>query len=292
MLEKVVCPFYSVGQCKFKDQCLREHHKEDCKDSLCRRKGCPKRHRRPCRYGNICKIYNKDKSCEFRHYFIDLDKNNKTYESVTNQLKDSKELVLKLRLEILELEKLNKEKVLLIDDLSFKIANTVLPNDEETWYDCNETDQLKSDFSQLSSKYNELLSELAESKNLLKQFSIQKDKVKETVSCKHCNSQFENEPNLNIHIESDHRVKCKLCKLTFNSNTSFQKHEELSHEQSHTIIKDTLICKYCKTVYSDADALRKHAKNDHKIKCEKCLIIFKNQEAKNEHIWEDHPRTQ
>ena len=164
MLEKVVCPFYSVGQCKFKDQCLREHHKEDCKDSLCRRKGCPKRHRRPCRYGNICKIYNKDKSCEFRHYFIDLDKNNKTYESVTNQLKDSKELVLKLRLEILELEKLNKEKVLLIDDLSFKIANTVLPNDEETWYDCNETDQLKSDFSHLSSKYNELLSELADPK--------------------------------------------------------------------------------------------------------------------------------
>ena len=35
MFEKVICLFYSVGYCKFKDHCHKEHPKEDCCNSSC-----------------------------------------------------------------------------------------------------------------------------------------------------------------------------------------------------------------------------------------------------------------
>ena len=61
----------------------------------------------------------------------------------------------------MKLEKLNKGRTLLIDDMSFKTANS----EEEIQYtapeicnSCQETDQIKRDFTQLSYKYNELLS--------------------------------------------------------------------------------------------------------------------------------------
>ena len=70
-------------------------------------------------------------------------------------------MVSKLKLEIIKLEKLNKGKTLFIDDMSFEAAN----NEEEIYYtapeicnSCQETDQIKRDFTQLSYKYNELLS--------------------------------------------------------------------------------------------------------------------------------------
>ena len=38
MFDKVICPFYSVGYCKFKDQCRKEHPKEDCRNSSCQKR--------------------------------------------------------------------------------------------------------------------------------------------------------------------------------------------------------------------------------------------------------------
>ena len=39
MFEKVICLFYSVGYCKFKDHCHKEHPKEDCCNSSFQNKG-------------------------------------------------------------------------------------------------------------------------------------------------------------------------------------------------------------------------------------------------------------
>ena len=68
MFDKVIRPFYSVGYCKFKDHCLKEHPKEDCCKSSCPKKGCLKRHRKQCIYGDFCRRYSKHQSCEFRHF--------------------------------------------------------------------------------------------------------------------------------------------------------------------------------------------------------------------------------
>ena len=68
MFDKVICPFYSVNYCIFKDHCCKEHPKEDCCNSSCPKNGCLKRHRKQCKYGDFCRRYNKDQSCEFRHF--------------------------------------------------------------------------------------------------------------------------------------------------------------------------------------------------------------------------------
>ena len=83
MFQKVVCPFDSVGYCKFKDHCHKEHLKEDCCNSSFPRKGCLKRHRNQCKYGDFCKRYNKYQSCEIRH-FLNIKK-------VDNLLADNEE---------------------------------------------------------------------------------------------------------------------------------------------------------------------------------------------------------
>ena len=57
-----------------------------------------------------------DKS-EFKHYINELPKSEKRFENIANQLKESKELVSKFKLELMEFEKLNKEKPFLIDDM-------------------------------------------------------------------------------------------------------------------------------------------------------------------------------
>ena len=57
-----VCPYYSVGYCKFRDQCIRIHFTEDCENSSCKRKGCLKRHRSQCQFGGSCQRNNKDKT--------------------------------------------------------------------------------------------------------------------------------------------------------------------------------------------------------------------------------------
>ena len=125
MLDKVVCPFYSVGYCKCKVQCHKEHPQEDCSNSLCQRKGCFKRYRKQCRYGGSRKLYIKNKSCEFLHSQYKLSNYDNKYKNVTGQIRESEECIIKLKQEVLELQKINKEKTILIDDLNFKIVNMV-----------------------------------------------------------------------------------------------------------------------------------------------------------------------
>ena len=100
-----ICPYYFVGFYKFRDQCFRVHLTEDCKNTSCKRKGCPKKHRKQCRFGGNCQRNNKDKSCEFSHYGL---KSN--IERITNQLWESEDLVLKLKQEIIQLQKTKKKK--------------------------------------------------------------------------------------------------------------------------------------------------------------------------------------
>ena len=70
-----VWPYYFLGFCKFRDQCFRVHLTEDCKKTSCKRKGCPKRYRKQCRFGGNYQSNNKDKSCEFSHYGLESNKN-------------------------------------------------------------------------------------------------------------------------------------------------------------------------------------------------------------------------
>ena len=136
-----VFSFCCVGYCKFRDQCFRVHFTKDCENSSCKIKGCLKRHRRQCQFGGSCQRNNKNKSCEFIHSGPDSN-----IERKTNQLRGLEELVLKLKQEIIQLQKTNKEKLVLIDDLSFKIPDLEYLTsqkilDEETFHECRHCSQ-------------------------------------------------------------------------------------------------------------------------------------------------------
>ena len=67
MSDKVFCPFYNVGFCKYKDKCSKEHAERDCPDQTCRSKNCSNRRRRLCKFGPRC-TYLKRKTCEVKHH--------------------------------------------------------------------------------------------------------------------------------------------------------------------------------------------------------------------------------
>ena len=129
MLEMEKCPYYFVGFYKFRAKCFRVHLTEDCKNTSCKRKGCPKKHRKQCQFGGNCQRNNKDKSCELSHNGLESN-----IERITNQLWESEDLVLKLKQEIIQLQKTNKEKSILINDLECLKPQKLL--DKETFYEC------------------------------------------------------------------------------------------------------------------------------------------------------------
>ena len=57
------CQFFDKGYCKHKDKCNQLHPLQDCSRNCEDRRACTKRHRIPCRNGDICEW----KSCNFLH---------------------------------------------------------------------------------------------------------------------------------------------------------------------------------------------------------------------------------
>merc|ERR1712204_135677 len=61
--QKNVCKFYNTGYCKHQGACKFLHPIEKCERS-CSKSSCPKRHPKPCRYGDKCR--RKD-ICDYKH---------------------------------------------------------------------------------------------------------------------------------------------------------------------------------------------------------------------------------
>ena len=104
-----MCPYYTVGFCKFRNHCLKEHPKEDCNEKACKRSICLKRHKSQCKYRSSCKRHIKNRSCEFKNITAELLNNNKELKELTRQLEEYKDLVLQPKLEISELQAMNTD---------------------------------------------------------------------------------------------------------------------------------------------------------------------------------------
>ena len=189
-------PYYFVAFYKFRDQCFRVHLTEDCKNTSCKRKGSPKKHIKQCWFGGNCQRNNKDKSCEFSHYGLESN-----IERITKQLWESEDLVLKLKQEIIQLQKTNKEKSILINDLECSIPQKLF--DEETFYECRHCSKDSEDLivkqkqeiielqktnkekniliDNLSFKVSDLFAEYQKPKKLIDE---------ETLSCNRCSKNF------------------------------------------------------------------------------------------------------
>jgi hypothetical protein len=75
-MEGPVCHHHKFGYCKFKQQCLKEHVKNECEDlSSCREiKFCRKRHPKICRRFSIENFCKFGEQCSYVH----LSKDHKT----------------------------------------------------------------------------------------------------------------------------------------------------------------------------------------------------------------------
>ena len=215
--------------------------------------------------------------------------NDKQVKKVTDDLNNSEETVSLLRLEVLELQKQNKEKQILIEDLSFKVETINQILEDNTCSNCKDTGKLKSELSHMRTMYDDLLEEHSKSIKLIIQHKIDKE-LKETMSCKHCSFKFLDHQILKDHRENEHYIKPNLYNLTFNSKQVLHKHELLSHVKIQQAKENMFKCNFCNSVSSDGNTLMTHIKRDHKIRCNKYHIEFKDQESKNTHAWDYHSK--
>ena len=145
MYDKVVCPYYSVGYSKFKNQCLKEHPKEDCNDITCKRFNCFKRHKSQCKHGNYCKSHFKNRSCEFRNITEEPLNNNKELKELTRELEKNKDLVLQLKLDISELQAMITEKAKQLKTFTTENSSSTILVEKDGCTNCKETNLNKSD---------------------------------------------------------------------------------------------------------------------------------------------------
>ena len=218
-----------------------------------------------------------------------MSKKYKQFKRVKEDRKNSEDMVSLLRLEVLELHKQNKEKMILIEDLSFKVETTNKILEDNTCNSCKDTDTLKGELSQLKSMYDDLLEKHSKSSKVIIQQNNEKE-FKETIACKHCSFQFSDHQILKDHMKNEHCIKCNYCNLTFKCKNGLQKHEQLSHQKNSHAIDNMLKCNFCDMICSEENVLLKHIKKEHKIKCNKCFIAFMGQESKNNHTWDYHSK--
>ena len=83
--------------------------------------------------------------------------NDTVSKKVKEDLRNSEETVSLLRLDVLKLQKQNKEKMLLIEDLLFKVETTNKILEDNTCNSCKDKDKLKGEISHLKSMGHDLL---------------------------------------------------------------------------------------------------------------------------------------
>ena len=237
-----------MGFCKFKDQCLKEHPKEDCSDVTCNRIGCLKRHKSLCKYGSYCKRHKRNRSCEFRHMTAEpaLD-NEKGHKELTNELEEAKDSVCKLKLEVYELQSMNTEKANLLKTFTIFVEK----EEKEDCENCKETTLIKSDLVQLASKYNKLLAEYTKTKNLLN--VARKDLLS----------------NKNTTESTVKSLKCIVCDLTLKTDSGLKVHTDLTH-RNVSGSQGKVECSHCLEKFSDLTLMKKHNKREHRFPCKQC----------------------
>ena len=143
-----LCPFYNVGFCKFKDNCVKIHPKDDCLNTNCKRKRCMKRHRKLCKYEQHCRRFKKSNSCEFKHVTETSKHANAEFVLKTKEAKEN----------ILQIEHLKSEIKLLKEDINIKVLK-LASLENKTCDKCNDNSKLKEDFLKLKTKFDKVVAE-------------------------------------------------------------------------------------------------------------------------------------
>ena len=82
-------------------------------------------------------------------------------------------------------------------------------------------------------------------------------------------------------------IKCNHCNSTFEMDSSLKVHINLLHK-SESVSQDQLICSHCHLKFNDLPVLEKHVKREHMFKCRDCPKTFKEKLALNMHFNSSH----
>ena len=110
-MEREICRHFMYGYCKFKENCMKQHVKVECKDlSACKSRECVKRHPK------VCKRFSEEKFCKFKAgcahlHSVDQGSQVQQQKYIQNELKIKllEEEVIVLKFQILQLGVMTRE---------------------------------------------------------------------------------------------------------------------------------------------------------------------------------------
>ena len=218
-----MCQHHKFGYCKFKQQCLKEHVKNECEDlSSCREiKFCRKRHPKICRRFSIENFCKFGEQCSYVH----LSKDHKTvskevFDDIVENMKN-------IRAEVDLLKKTVKSLCEIKNEGKWIMKSIDVLKDE--------IDKIKAENIKITNKVN-LIAEEMESEtdeNSDGDESELHDKVElELLSCVYCKTHFGNRKYYESHMESyegNGIVKCLKCLYSCENKITLQKHMNTKH---------------------------------------------------------------
>ena len=202
-----ICKFYKFGYCKLRDQCEKNHVKEECKDgSHCKAiKICVLRHPKMCKrfvFEGICGFGDM---CSYNHKKV-LNQHGSDKDELKEDIKN-----LKVEVEYL------KE--------SIKICISSRKESETLEKSLNE---LKADIKLLTVKNKELTGKINDLEN-------DAEKEGDIIIEKSQNIQSPEVVNAGSNIPAKIKFKCDMCTSSFKKKITLEKHKNIKHSKIYCI---------------------------------------------------------
>ena len=112
--------------------------------------------------------------------------------------------------------------------------------------------------------------------------------------CNECETQFDDENELNIHEKDHHKdtIKCSRCEKTFLTDTDLSEHFENIHLGFMDESIDEFQCEECDNVFDDIHDLEEHKESNHmsieSYDCRVCGNIFVIEGKLKKHLLQEH----
>ena len=289
-MENPVCQHHKFGHCKFKQQCLKEHVKNECEDlSACREiKSCKKRHPKICRrfaLENFCKF---GKECSYVHNTKEHSKICKdVHDDILEDMKNLKAEVDLIKKTVQSLSEIKKE------------GKIIKKSIEALKKDIND---IKAENIKISKKVStieeDMESETDENSDADEIESHDETEIRELLSCIYCKTHFGKRKYYESHMENhegDGIIKCLKCLYSCESKVTLIKHMNTKHphsssKNSETVTEEEDFENYC-DIEDDSQLYCIEMVNDEPVwACNLCSEGLDSEEEMIIHMKECHER--
>ena len=267
-IKNIKCVHFDRGYCKFGEKCKNKHPDKVCNDKDCTNDNCDFCHPNHCKYGPICKFYQK-KVCLYSHVKFPCEENISKIEELEKK--------------ILAIEKVNKtskkesnqdilEK---LEDLERKCQRNV---------DNDLVKQVEKKIDTFEKQMNNMRKEL-EAKNAqiagleLRMDDVNKkhldEKKQKEKKIKELENMLKKQDKEKIQNEVE-QFKCTQCDFVTTSNKGLKTHVKRKHTEI-TSDKYPKTCELCDVEVNDQKELKLHMKThsyrESNFRCEDCDFV-------------------